>query len=490
MTSRLCPKNCVCVKSVVFWASYAGLVHCSGSLPAMCRISFGLTGVYFDPLEPNRPREEFSQPLIASIPPVAPSKPRDAVAEAVDGKPIQENVLIATKDPKNGQGGTTDDLSNSSSSSSTYGEDFPLAKKAKTNNACFGNKRVQNPVQTSSSSSSSASSSSPPRPSSDEGQIQKSPNSEFCLQAPKSSKSINPRTTQKRGNKLFKRHTSTSPGELTKAPPTKKVRFAMDGRENIRPSDDDDAGGTSSSHSSDDSYTDPPSPIEPFDAFGGCYRTRGASRSHYRNGQIAGGGMQIPVEDDYDGFLDSEEGSEIDIQGLPVKTHLPRTKRTAAKGQGSDQHHQHHVTSLARSKHAGKVMAGGLQSITDSGPQVVKWCDTRKSNILSPQSGEQLHYPKLQSGKTPPEPIFAVRPRFLSDAKDKRKSANILGRSGYTKRISEIGQLGTKSSPLSPAEVKAPKRNRPSKYRPPSVSDDVKRESKFDKDLGMLIRDV
>ena len=448
----------------------------------MCRVRFGLTGMYFDSLEPNRPREDFFQPLIASIPPVAQSKPRDAMPKAIDGEPVQENVLIVTKDPNDGQAGTTEDPRNSSCS---YGEGFPLAKKAKTNSA-LGSSSPSSPSL--SSSSSLASSSSPPPPSSNEAQIQKSPKSKVSFQAPKPSKSINPGTTQECSNKSFKRQTSTSPGGLTKAPPAKKVRFAMDVRENIIPSDD--ADDTSSSHSSDDSYTDPPSPTEPYDAFGGYYRTPGASRSHYRNGHIADGRMQIPVGDGYDGLLDSEEGSEIDIQGLPVKTHLPRSKQAAAKGQGPDQHHQNHSTSLAQSKYTGKVMAGGLQSITDSGLRVGKSHATGNRPVLSPQSGKQLHYPKLPSGKTPPEPIFVVRPRFLSNAKDKRKSANKLGRSGYNNGISEIGHLGTKTLPLSPVEVKAPKRNRHSKHRPPSVSDDTKRESEFDEDLGMLIRDV
>ena len=59
----------------------------------MCRVRFGLTGIYFDSLEPSRPRGEFFQPLTASIPPVALNKQVDAALESKCCEEINEEVI-------------------------------------------------------------------------------------------------------------------------------------------------------------------------------------------------------------------------------------------------------------------------------------------------------------------------------------------------------------------------------------------------------------
>ena len=469
----------------------------------MCRVRFGLTGVYFDSLEPSRPREEVFQPLIAAIPPVAQNKQGDVVPEAIDGGAIKEKVVTATGTPKNDEDGTTKTPRDSSLSSSRDEEGCRLAKKAKTNHASVGSKRVRDSSLSSSPSSvslSSSSSSASSPPSSDEDQVHKSANSKISVQASKRPKPVNSRTTQKCNDKSFKTHTSIPPGGLTKAPAAKRVRFAMDVQKRNTPSDD--ASDTSSSHSSDDSYTDPPSPTEPYDAFAGYYRTPGASRSHHIDGRTAGSRMRFPAAaeintDGADGFLDSEDGSEVDVQGLPVKERPPRTVRAVGKSQIRDQrHHLNISTPPARSKHSGRVMdqsrimAGGLESNVDSGLHLEQSQEGQKKPVSPLQSGGQLRYPKLRSGKNLLEPIFVVRPNFLSDTKKKGMPADMLSSSGYSRGISKNGHEGAKTPPPRPTRVKAPKKNKTTKYRAPSVSDDCKRDAEFDEDLGLRIRDV
>ena len=435
----------------------------------MCRVKFGLTGIYFDSLEPSRPREDFFQPLTASVPLVLQDKQGETVPEAINGGENREGVVVAAEIPNSDQDRTTKDLSSSSSSSKDEGCRLP--KKAKKNHASVGSKRVGNPIPSSSSSASSSSASSPP--SSDEERSQEVANREIDLRTPKPSKLINSRTTQKRNKNPHNCPTSTSLGGLTKAPPAKSVRFAMDVQESITLSDD--TGGISSSHSSDDSYTDPPSPTEPYDAFGGYYRTTGASRSRNMNGQVAEWGMRIPagVETDldgydgFDGFHDSEDGSEVDVQALPVRRRPPRTVQATAKGLTSDQrHHQNISIPAAWSKRSSRVtdpsrpVAGDLESNVDNGLHLGEAYASPKQPVAPPQSREQSGYPKLRSGKDLPEPIFVVRPKFLSNAKEKGKPAGRLSNSGYGKDHSKDVQEATKTPPPHPTQKKAPKKNK------------------------------
>ena len=417
----------------------------------MCRVRFGLTGIHFDSLEPSRPREEFLQPLIAAVPSVR-GKQGEVVPEAIVGGAIRE-------------------------------ENDRLVRNTRKDTS-IGSKRVRDLFSSVSSSSSPASVSSPP--SSDDDRVHQSANSKKIFRG---QKPVNSRTTQK-GNE-----DSTFFRRPSKAPPTKRVRFAMDVQEEV-----DDASNTSSSHSSDDSYTDPPSPIgEPYDAFAGYYRTPGASRSHGANGRIAGSRMRFSPDEEIntdaaDGFLDSEDGSEVDVQGLSVKGRPPRTVRAA--GKGDQRRRQNASTPLARSKRSGRVldqsrvMASGLKSNID-GELNLEQSHVSQERPVSPlRSGSKLRSPKLPSGKNLPEPIFVLRPRFLSDAKEKGKPANVLNSGGCNRDISKNPHEGMKALPSRPAQVKYPKKKKTPKYQPPSVGDDLRSDAEFDADLGLLIRDV
>ena len=463
----------------------------------MCRVRFGLTGIYFDSLEPSRPREEFFQPLNVSVPPVLHIKHGDAGSEATSGEEIQEKVIVPTEISNDNQDCTTKNLSDTSSSTSKD-EGCRSTKKVKTIHAFVGSKRVRNSVS-SSSSSASTSSVSPP-PSSDEDRIHDLANSKINLRAPKRSKLIDLRKTQKHHHNSSKRHTSTSPEGPTKAPPPKRVRFAMDEHKSITPSHG--VGSTSSSHSSDDSYTDPPSPTEPCDPFRGYYRTPAASNFHDTNGQGAEWGTQVAAGvatdmDRYDDLLDSEDGSEVDVQALPVKRCPQRTMHADVGGPKSNQrHHQNNTAPTARSKQSERVIdqscvvAQNDERNVDNGLHLEESHANQRESVLRPQSHEQLRYPKLRSGKDIPEPIFVVRPRFLSNAKGKGKPAGIFSGGRNSRDISKNRQEGTKGPPSCLTVAKAPNRNKPPKYRPPSITDDVKRDVEFDVDLDMLVRDV
>lgn len=468
------------------------LVHFA-RLSTMCRVRFGLTGIYFDSLEPSRPREEFIHPLNASIPPVAQKKLEIAVPELVDRGNIRERAVIATDVPEN-----TKDLSDSSWLSSR-GE----GRHLKTNCASKGRKRVHNSASSSSSLSSSSSSpssyssssspswsSEPSLPLSDEDQAQKLANNKINVQALKPP--FTSRTTPKHNKKACKRQISTPSEGLTKAPPPKRVRFAMDLQERIVPSDD--LGGTSSSHSSDDSYTDPPSPTEPHDAFGGYYRPPGVSRCHGTYGQNTEWRMRTlsgteGIMDDCDGFLDSDDGSGVDVQGVPVKGRPPRTVQAT---KADHRHHHHSPKSLGLSNHLTGVRDqsrnknGGLKSNVNSGLHFDMSRASERPPMSSPQSGKHLRYPRLRSGRNVPEPIFVVRPGVLADSKEKRKPGDALRSSGCR----GIPKKGYETPTSDPIRVKAPTRNRPHKYCHPAVTDDLKKDAEVDQDLGMLIRDV
>lgn len=461
----------------------------------MCRVRFGLTGIYFDSLEPIRPREEASKPLISALPPMVQNQQCNVVSKVMDGGAIKRDAVSAKESSENDEDGgqmqTTKDQTDSSSSSPRDEVVQSWAKRAKINQEPVGSKRARD----SSSSSSSSSLSSP----SDDDQFQNPANSKISRIISDNSKPVN-LTTQKRTYKAPKPETAKCSEGSSKAPPAKRVRFAMDVQERIIPSDD--ASETSSSHSSNDSYTDPPPPTEPYDAFAGYYRTACAARSHGMNRRIAGSRMRFPAEEEIDtdgadGFLDSEDGSEVDVQGLPVKGSPRRTVRAAGNGQTSDQrHHQNNSTPPARSTHSGRVrdqsrvMSGGLESNVDGGLHLENSHANQKQPVSPPLSGGHLHYPKLRSGKNLPEPIFVVRPRFLSDAKVKGKPADISNCRAHGGAVSKLGHEGTKTSPPRPTWVKASKKDKIPKHRRPSVGDGLKRDAEFDQDLGLLIRDV
>ena len=449
---------------------------------AMCRIRFGLTGVYFDPLEPSRPREESFQSWIVTRPPLPQNEQEDAMLKSIGDRAITEKTPTATRHPEDCQGITKTLLN---SSLSTRNEKKGLwATRAGRDHVCVEIERDRDPLSSSSSlisSSSSSSSSVSSPPSSDEDQVQKAVKGERSLQGSSPPKLVNSQITQRNNSNHFKRHTSTALREPPKPSPTKRVRFAMDTQE--RTTTSDNASDTSSSRSSDDSYTDPPSPTEPYDALAGYYRAPGASKFQRLRGRNPRPGMQLPPDEEtnterldglLDRVLDSEDGSEVDVQNLPVKGRPLRTLRATRKGQSSNyRHRQSDSTLLSRSAVSGTVIEpsqlipSGLQRNINTGLTLER----------SHASQKLLRYIKLRSGKNLPEPIFVVRPRFLSSIEESKKPADLSGGSrhgsGTSKSLNE--DTGKTSLPR-PAQIKAAKQSKNARYNLPAMGKETKRD--------------
>ncbi|KAM0797018.1 hypothetical protein BDR22DRAFT_497810 [Usnea florida] len=444
---------------------------------AMCRIRFGLTGVYFDPLEPNRPREESFQSWNVTRPPFPQNEQEDAVIKSIGDGAITEKTPTAAPHPKNRQGITKTPLN---SSLSTRNERNGVwATSAGSNHVCIEIERDRDPLSSSSSlisSSSFSSSSVSSPPSSDEDQVQKAVKGKRSLQGSSPPKLVNSQITQRNNSNQFKRHTSTPLREPTKPPPTKRVRFAMDIQE--RTTTSDNASDTSSSRSSDDSYTDPPSPTEPHDAFAGYYRAPGASKFQHLRGRTAIPGMQLPPDEEtnterlnglLNPVLDSEDGSEVDVQNLPVKGRPLRTLRATGKGQSDS-------TLLSRSAVSGTVLEpsrlipGGLQRNINTGLTLER----------SHASQKLLRYLKLRSGKNLSEPIFVVRPRFLSSIEESKKPADLSGGSRHGSGTSKSLNEDTRKTSLPrPAQFKAAKRSKKARYNLPAMGEETKRDGNF-----------
>ena len=462
---------------------------------AMCRIRFGLTGVYFDPLEPSRPREESFQPWIVTVPPLPQNGQEHAVLKSIGDGEFTEKTPTASGHPKNRQGITKTPLD--SSSSTRNKRNGLLAKNVGRNHAGVEIERDRDPLSsssslTSSSSLSSSSVSSPP--SSDEDQVPKAVKGKRSLRGSSSPKLVNSQIAQRNNSNQFKRHPHTPLREPTKPPPAKRVRFAMDIQERTTPSDN--ASDTSSSRSSDESYTDPPSPTEPYDAFAGYHRAPGVSKFQRLSGRMARSGIQLPPDEEtnaegldglLDGVLDSEDGSEVDVQNLPVKGRPPRTLRATRKGRSPNcRNRQSDSTLPSRSAVSGTVtdpsllIPGGLQRNINTGLNLEGSHASQKQPMPSLRSNGQLRCPKLRSGKNLPEPIFVVRPRSLSSIDELRKPADVLGGrrhgSGTSKTLNEDPR---KTSLPRPAQMKAAKRSKNAGYNLPAVGEETKRDGDF-----------
>ncbi len=331
----------------------------------MCRVRFGLTDIHFEECQPSLPRESYYRPLVATIP---------SLVEKRQGKPVLSSIARRVAEKKNIAGATPngcmaklpeemkrsqssrakgfDGSARSSSSSSLLrNEDGPncTGTRVKLQAPTTGIKRPRS----SSLSSSSLSDGICPRQATNTTtkQLAKPPALLPKLASP---------TKTECNIKCNKASALKSSKKSGKAPPTKKVRFAMDMEDARIPNHP--ASDTSSSHSSDDSYTDPPSPVEPYDAFSGYYRTPGVSRIHGIKYDRASLLAQWQQEEEFgtDWLFDSGEGSEVDVQDLPVKnTPLIITHYNGTSLQ-SDRMHPND-TSLAPSQRLGR------------GPQDLAW---------------------------------------------------------------------------------------------------------------------
>ena len=334
----------------------------------MCKVRFGLTDIHFEECRPSLPREFYYRPLVATIPSIVEKRQKRPVSSSV-AKGVTEkkdvvgaapNVCMArlhywpAEMQRNQSSGAKDfdgSARSSSSSSLLRNEDGPnsTGERVKLQVPTSGIKRPR----TSSLSSSSFSDDVCPRKPTNNSTKQSATTAAFFP------KLASPTKTEC-NTKCNKASALKSSKKSGKAPPTKKVRFAMDMEDAIIPNHP--ASDTSSSHSSDDSYTHPPSPVEPYDAFSGYYRAPGASRTHGIKYDRAGLLAQWQQEEDFgtDCLFDSGEGSDVDVQDLPVKSTALKTTHYNGTRLQSDRIHANH-TPLAPSERLGR------------GPQDLAW---------------------------------------------------------------------------------------------------------------------
>ena len=334
----------------------------------MCRVRFGLTDIHFEECRPSLPRESYYRPLVAAIPSIVEKRQEEFVSSSIaKGITEKKDVVGATPNvcmakpycwPEGMKRSQSSGVkafdgsarSSSSSSSSLRNEDGSnrTGTRMKLQAPTTGIKRPR----TSSSSSSSLSDGNRPY-------VPTNNSTKQSVTTPALLSKLAPPTKPKCKIKCTKTSALKSTKKSGKAPPTKKVRFVMDTGDAMIPNHP--VSDNSSSHSSDDSYTDPPSPVEPYDAFSGYYRAPGASRTHGDKCNAASllARWQLEEEIGTDWLFDSGEGSEVDVQDLPVKNTPLRIAHSNGLRLQSDGIHPN--TSLTPSRRPGR------------GPQGLAW---------------------------------------------------------------------------------------------------------------------
>lgn len=330
----------------------------------MCRVRFGLTDIHFEECRPSLPRESYYRPLVAAIPSIVEKKQEKFVSSSI-AKGVTEkkdvvgaipNVCIAKpycwpeemkRSQSSGVKAFDGSARSSSSSSSLRNEDGPsrTGTRVKLQAPTTGIKRPR----TSSLSSSSLSDGNRPC-------VPTNNSTKQSVTIPALLSKLASPTKPKCNTKCTKASALKSTKKSGKAPPTKKVRFVMDMGDTMVP--DHPVSDTSSSHSSDESYTDPPSPAEPYDAFSGYYRAPGASRIRGDRYDAASLLARWRQEEEIgtDWLFDSGEGSEVDVQDLPVKN--TPLKIAHCNGIRLQSNRIHPNTSLCPSKRPGRGPQG------------------------------------------------------------------------------------------------------------------------------------
>ncbi|MCJ1461174.1 hypothetical protein MMC28_011556 [Mycoblastus sanguinarius] len=247
---------------------------------------------------------------------------------------------------------------------------------------------------------------------------------------------------------------------------------------------------SSSSHFSDDSYIDPPLP-EPCDAFSGDNCTPGTFKPHRNEAQMQKAVARCLSDGEIDthGFLDSDEGSDVDAEALPLKAGTLRTARAVGRSPTPAQRlpsesQMSRVQAETASGKPERIAGSELESnIVNAGRRSAKPHTQLFLSIPPLHSSKSLHYSKLRSGKRPPEPIFVVRSRILSKVKGTDEAKTVLPKNGASVDSLMDGYRGQNTSQRRLAQTKSAKKGKSEGYKPPSVSDDVENEQQYDPDL-------
>ena len=435
----------------------------------MCRVRFGLTDIHFEECRPSLPRESYYRPLVAAIPSIVEKRQEEFVSSSI-AKAITENKDVVGATPnvcmakpycwpeemKRSQSSGVKAFDGSarsslSSSSSLHDEDRSnrTGTRVKLQAPTTGIKRPR----TSSSSSSSLSDGNRPHVTT-KNSTQQSVTTPALL-----SKLASP-TKPKCDIKCIKASALKSTKKSGKAPPTKKVRFVMDTGDTMIPRYP--VSDNSSSHSSEDSYTDPPSPVEPYDAFSGYYRAPGASRTHGNKHNAASllARWQMQEEISTDWLFDSGEGSEVDVQDLPVKnTPLRIAHSNGIRLQSDGMHPNTSPTPSRRPNRGPQGLAWDLKNeMSSSGDRAgLQQMDSHSQRRKSAMTRQHCEEPK-RSGNDFLEPASA-RSKFHIERGHNRISIP------ERRRASEKTKVKTKT------------------YRPPSaVTEDVEDDRLRNKD--------
>lgn len=462
----------------------------------MCRIRFGVDGIYFEELQPSRFREEYYQPLISNMPDVyngafyGDNRPSDFAGKQT--RWTRARVLPESLDKRRpGKDNIRKDINHithppSSTSSSSSDDDCrPLLTETD----------IRKRSRQSSSSSSSSDSDGHRHGSAKDKQT-------TTTRTTKSSQSKKPVLRDVHQTQSGRIPVSVT-SKTVKGPPVKRVRFskASSPEKKVRFADmieekrivnddanDDDSESSSSSNSTYDSYIDPPSPIEPYDVFSGYYRSPGVSQA-YRNTLRQKGrssfGM-IEWNGDTHGYLDASDGSGIDADNAAVS----RPRRRIRPGSNF-----YAIPSSRGRSPASQSWVSGSEiesNIDDVGedPATSRFHRQRSLSPLVPS--KRLRDPKIRSTKPVPEPVFVVRSKVQANTQSTRNRPNDLRRTANVGGETNLREEyeARKAARLSPASDRDTEKDKTRKYKPPSVSDDVESESEVDLHTGVLFRDV
>ncbi|KAK0510749.1 hypothetical protein JMJ35_007181 [Cladonia borealis] len=424
----------------------------------MCRVRFGLTDIHFEECRPSLPRESYYRPLVVAIPSIVEKRQEKSgsrpiakgVTEKKDVVGVTPNVGITKSYKKSQSSGVKafDGSARSSSLSSSLLRDDGgpncTGTRVKLEAPTTGIKR---PRTLSSSSSSLSDESWPRKPT-------KNTTRQLATTPAVLPKLASP-TKTKCNIKCTKASALKSTKKSGKAPPTKKVRFVMDMGDAMIPHHP--VSDTSSSHSSDVSYTDPPSPVEPYDAYSGYYRAPGASRTHGNKYNTASLLARWQREEEFgtDWLFDSEEGSEVDVQHLPVKNTPLKLMHYNGIRLQSDRMHPN--TSLALLKRPG------------TGPQGIAWDLESEMGSRQHCAGLQPMESHLQWRKSamPRHPVEGPKrsgKKFLEPASAKSKS--------YTEREHDRMLIPERHQASEKAKKKA-KRKAKTYLPPQAITEDI-----------------
>ena len=374
----------------------------------MCRIRFGIAGIYFDELEPNCPRKEHYQPLavvstpieigIAFVPPLVDAKPKDEQLSVVTlssgGGDCQSQRLGKSKTLGVRIGSSQSSPSLCSSSS---GEESGDVTKPSTENYRIASKQYKPP-----------------------GDIRPT---------------NNPRKALVVSN-------STEPSEV---PSTKRVRFARDVQEKIISSKaSSEASDASSSYSSDDSYIDPPSFIEPHDAYYGYCCNPSVPKSQYKAAQLRRTAGRSSLDDDIinRAFIDSDTYNETSTQRGSLSK---GTFGNAAMPGGGARSGYRHLSDDRKSRTQAQTKDGGSHScscssnndfgsnVDYSGRRQTKSC-THRDDTVSQSRSINRSLPKLRSGKYPLKPVLTLKSKVLLPEKHSQRNSNFFAQEHRNER--------------------------------------------------------